>query len=435
MAEFVDRAQLHARAGDGGAGAISFRREAHVDKGGPDGGDGGDGGSIWLRASSNLSSLIGFRDQPFRRAPNGAHGQGKKKRGVNGRDLVIEVPAGTVVKDLDGATIADLASVGMKVRVGRGGRGGKGNAGFLSNRRRAPSFAEQGEPGEDLWFNLELKLVADVALVGFPNVGKSSLISVISRAKPKIANYPFTTLVPSLGVARMGGAEDVTEFVVADVPGLIEGASSGRGLGHEFLRHIERARVIALILDPTESTDLTLEEQSEILLDEMASHLPELADRPTVVVVNKCDEADDRDGLERRAKELADEIGALDVTVVSAVTREHLDELTHSFARALHEATLLAEEEIGEDVVVHRFEEEPAFEITREPSGTYVVEGRDVLRAVRLSDLGSLDAMLIIHRRLERLGVLRALRRAGITEGDEVVIGDLSFEYEDTITQ
>src|SRR5438270_2558575 len=251
MPGFVDEAQLHAKAGDGGAGSVSFRREAHVAKGGPDGGDGGHGGNVWLVADHNVSSLIAFKDHPHRRATNGTHGQGKARHGARGDDMVVPVPEGTVVRDRDGRVVADLVHDGDRWMAARGGQGGRGNARFLSNHRRAPGFAEQGEVGEEQWYDLELKLMADVALVGFPNAGKSTFISRTSAAKPKIADYPFTTLVPHLGVVRYGDSD----FVVADIPGLIEGASEGRGLGHQFLRHIERARVLLLLIDLAPGSD------------------------------------------------------------------------------------------------------------------------------------------------------------------------------------
>ncbi|MGH9074916.1 MAG: Obg family GTPase CgtA, partial [Acidimicrobiales bacterium] len=225
MSGFVDEAQLHVKAGDGGAGAVSFRREAHVARGGPDGGDGGRGGSIWLEASTRLASLLSFRDRPHRRTGNATHGRGKARHGADGADLHVEVPVGTVVRALSGEALADLAAAGDRWLAAEGGRGGRGNARFLSNRRRAPSFAEQGEVGEERWYDLELKLVADVALVGMPNAGKSTLISRVSAAKPKIADYPFTTLVPNLGVVSAGA----NPFTVADVPGLIPGAAQGKG--------------------------------------------------------------------------------------------------------------------------------------------------------------------------------------------------------------
>src|SRR5882672_24452 len=253
---------VNVRGGDGGAGAVAFRREPYVDRGGPDGGDGGNGGDVWLVADRNVASLIGFRDHPHRRATNGAHGQGKRRHGRSGEGLVVPVPEGTMVKDANGVMVADLVHEGDRYLAAEGGRGGRGNARFLSNRRRAPSFAEQGESGDERWLHLELKLMADVALVGFPNVGKSTLISVMSAAKPKIADYPFTTLEPSLGVVRL---DDTTEFVVADVPGLIEGASEGKGLGHQFLRHVERARALCVLVDLASVEGMTPADQEEVL--------------------------------------------------------------------------------------------------------------------------------------------------------------------------
>ncbi len=289
MAGFVDQAQLHARAGDGGAGAVSWRREAHVDRGGPDGGDGGHGGDVWLVASVNQSSLLGFRDHPFRRATDGGHGSGQKKHGARGKDIVVPVPVGTVVRDAGGAVQCDLAGDGDRFLIAEGGQGGRGNARFLSNRRRAPAFAEQGEKGQERWLDMELKLMADVALVGFPNAGKSTLIATVSAAKPKIADYPFTTLVPHLGVVRVGGVRDGTEFVMADIPGLVEGAAEGKGLGHRFLRHIERARVLVVLLDLDPHAEHSPEDQLRILLGELGGYQPELLERPRLVVGSKAD--------------------------------------------------------------------------------------------------------------------------------------------------
>ena len=276
MSQFVDEAQLNVRGGDGGAGCVSFRREGPVAKGGPNGGDGGRGGDVWLVADHNVASLLAFRDHPHRRAGNGVHGKGKDMHGRRGDDEVVAVPEGTVVRDLySGEVLAELWNHGDRWRVVAGGRGGRGNARFLTNQRRAPTFAEQGEHGEERWLKLELQLMADVALVGFPNVGKSTLISVISAAKPKIADYPFTTLEPNLGVVRV---DDDTEFVVADIPGLIEGASEGKGLGHRFLRHVERARVLCLLVDLAALDGVPPAEQERVLLDELSGYRPELLD-------------------------------------------------------------------------------------------------------------------------------------------------------------
>ncbi|MGE0795887.1 MAG: GTPase ObgE, partial [Acidimicrobiia bacterium] len=286
MPGFVDESGLHVKGGDGGAGSVSFRREAHTPKGGPDGGDGGRGGDVWLVADRNVPSLLAFKDHPFRRGEDGAHGTSKKAHGRSGKDLLVPVPEGTVVRDRSGTVLADLVGEGDRWRAGEGGRGGRGNASFLSNRRRAPAFAEQGEVGEERWLRLELKLMADVAIVGFPNAGKSTLISVISAARPKIADYPFTTLVPNLGVVRL---DDGFEMVVADIPGLIEGASEGRGLGHQFLRHVERARVLLVLVDLAAADGRSPAEQERVLLDELGRYQPELLQRHRLVVGSKAD--------------------------------------------------------------------------------------------------------------------------------------------------
>src|SRR6516165_4640447 len=282
---FVDEVQVDVRGGDGGAGAVSFRREAHVPKGGPDGGDGGSGGDVHLQADRNVASLLAYRDHPHRRAGSGQHGSGNKRHGSRGADLVVMVPEGTQVKTRDGELLADLVRHGDRYLAARGGQGGRGNARFLSNARRAPGFAEQGEYGEEHWLRLEVKLLADAALVGFPNAGKSTLISVVSAAKPKIADYPFTTLEPHLGVVRFHDHE----FVVADIPGLIEGAAEGKGLGHQFLRHVERARVLVILVDLAPVDGRTPAEQERVLVDELRRYQPSLLDRPRIVVGSKAD--------------------------------------------------------------------------------------------------------------------------------------------------
>jgi GTP-binding protein len=417
VAGFVDEAQLCARAGDGGAGCVSFRREAHVSRGGPDGGDGGTGGDVWLVATRNVASLLAFRDHPHRRAENGVHGQGKKKHGAAGASIEVPVPEGTQVKDRDGTLRADLAHAGDRWRAVEGGRGGRGNARFLSNRRRAPAFAEQGEPGEEIWFGLELKLLADVALVGFPNVGKSTLIARISAARPKIADYPFTTLEPNLGVVRT----DDAEYVVADIPGLIEGASEGRGLGHQFLRHIERARVLVILCDLAPVDGVPVGEQQRILLDELGRYQPDLLDRPRLVVGSRADMVTD-DALPE----------GMDL-LISSITGQGIDELVGRAATLVAEARAAEptdeEESLGPAFVLHRPGVEP-FDIHRDDDGTFVVDGREARRAVALSDLGDVQALEVAHGRLRRLGVDRALARAGAAAGDTVRIGDLAFDYE-----
>ena len=423
MSGFVDKAQIHLKAGDGGAGSLSFRREAHVDKGGPDGGDGGDGGSIYLEATDEMASLLSFVDQPFRRAQTGVHGMGKTRHGQRGKDLIVGVPTGTVVKTLEGEVIADLADVGSRFLAARGGEGGRGNTRFLANKRRAPSFAEQGEIGEEFWFNLELKLRADVALVGFPNAGKSTLISVISRAKPKIADYPFTTLKPNLGVVRLGSGDDISEFIVADIPGLIEGASEGKGLGLEFLRHIERARVLVYLLDASESQGVSVKDQYAVLRHELGNYMPELLERPTLVVLSKSDALD--------AEIVADPSSYFGITpdfAISSLTTFHVDSLVARLATLVAQAKAEVPRPREGDAIVINLAQE-GFRVTREYEHRFRVSGRVAERSVALSDVSTPDALEYIHTRLKHLGVDRALVRAGATDGDEVAIGGFVFVY------
>ncbi|MCL2394406.1 MAG: GTPase ObgE [Acidimicrobiaceae bacterium] len=410
MPGFVDEAQLHVKGGDGGAGAVAFRREAHVDKGGPDGGDGGKGGDVWLVADRNVASLYGFRDHPHRRAGNGTHGSGKGRHGRSGEDLIVPVPEGTVVRDLDRQVIADLSGEGDRWLAAAGGQGGKGNARFLSNRRRAPAFAEQGEVGVEAWYDLELKLMADVALVGFPNAGKSTLISRISAARPKIADYPFTTLQPNLGVVRF----DDAEYVVADIPGLIEGASEGRGLGHQFLRHIERARVLVVLIDLAGSEGRTPAEQQRILLDELGDYQPELLARPRIVVGSRSDLSGGQSDDGWQGPRL------------SAVTGDGLQPLLGEMATLVSRAR--AELPRPVSFAVHR--PVPAgIVVQRDMSGDWVVLGRQAERAVALSTLTDVEALAFAQNRLKSLGVDRALARAGAREGDRVHIGSFQFDY------
>lgn len=479
MAEFVDEAQLHAKGGDGGAGAVSFRREAHVAKGGPDGGDGGRGGDVWLVASANQASLLAFRDHPHRRAADGAHGSGKRKHGARGADLVVPVPVGTVAHDRDGSVLCDLASPGDRWLAARGGRGGWGNARFLTNRRRAPAFAEQGERGEERWVGLELKLTADVALVGFPNVGKSTLISSISAARPRIADYPFTTLEPHLGVVRVGRRPshpdtEVTELVVADVPGLVEGAAEGKGLGHRFLRHVERARVLLVLLDLSPAAERPPAEQLRILLGELGRYSPELLERPRLVVGSRADLAVGSPAGDGAASEPVPSRGApasggnpgswpgegepgkgepvggepgegepggrapLEDRVppemelrVSSVTGLGMQQLVGRLA-VLVAGARAAEAPVGRAaVVVHRPVPEgiEGVAVERAGPGCWAVTGRTAERAVGLSDMTDEGAVAEAVRRLRRLGVDRALARAGARDGDEVRAGAVSFTW------
>jgi GTP-binding protein len=417
VSSFVDSAQLHAKAGDGGAGCVSFRREAHVSKGGPDGGDGGRGGDVWIVADHNQASLLGFRDHPFRRATDGQHGTSKRQHGARGKDVTVAVPVGTMVYSHEGELLVDLKGPGDRWLAAEGGLGGQGNARFLSNQRRAPAFAEQGEVGAESWYNLELKLEADVALIGFPNVGKSTLIARVSAARPKIADYPFTTLVPNLGVVRVGQRQarrgDATEFVMADIPGLIEGAAQGRGLGHDFLRHVERARVLCVLLDLSEFAPLAPDVQLEVLLGELGEYQADLLERPRVVVGSKGDvAAHEMDG----------------VMVISSVTGEGIDKLLARLATLVLEVRAEEEEKLEHTVVIHQPLPEEII-VTKIAENSWSVEGRPVLRAVRFQDLTDDEALAEIVRRLRALGVDRMLTRAGVRDGDVVTIGPLSFEW------
>ncbi len=431
---FVDESQVHVKGGNGGAGAVSFRREAHVAKGGPDGGDGGHGGNVYLEATTNLASLLSFVDHPHRRAGDGGHGGGKRQHGRNGADLVVPVPVGTVVRHPNGDVLADLSSAGDRYLAAAGGRGGRGNARFLTNRLRAPAFAEQAELGEEHWLSLELELMADVALVGFPNAGKSTLVSRISAAKPKIADYPFTTLEPHLGVVRVGGTSrqdpDAAEFVVADIPGLIEGASKGRGLGHKFLRHVERARVLVVLADLGQDEGREPSEQVRILLEELRLYSPELLQRPRIVVGSRADRRPAPiDGASPApAAPSSDDLGARGLDLeISAVTGAGLPQLLGRLAVLVGDAR--AEAPLPRHAaVVHRPEPE-GVTVSRQGS-VFVVAGRQAARAVAVSDLTDPDALDHVHRRLKRIGVDRALVRAGAHDGDTVRIGELSFTYQ-----
>jgi GTPase len=408
---FVDRVSVNLKAGSGGAGVSSFLRTKGRPKGRPDGGNGGRGGDVIVRADASVATLLRYKRQPHHRAGDGTHGQGDLRSGRHGSDLVVQVPLGTVVTDEEGTVLADLVKDGHEVLVLKGGRGGKGNAAFVSPKLRAPAIAEQGEFGKEAWFTFELKLLADAALIGYPNAGKSTIISTVSAAKSKVADYPFTTLEPHLGVV----AVDDREFVMADIPGLIEGAAEGRGLGHEFLRHVERARVMVIVLDPSPLQTDPVDKQLEVLSAEMERYLPELAERPRLVILSKGD--------------LPEAKGAAEVVpetmVISAVSGEGIDRFLHATADLVDLAHKAAPDRPG--FVLHR----PAIsdlKVAREGRG-WRVEGTAARRAVAFADLTNPDAARIAADRLARIGVDEALAAAGALPGDEVRIGDLVMEY------
>jgi len=420
---FYDHAKIYVKGGNGGNGCVAFRREKYVAEGGPWGGDGGRGGNVILRADNGLRTLVDFKYKRHYEGGRGQHGQGKNMHGRSGDDLVIRVPTGTLIKDAEtGELLADMVEHGQEVIVAAGGRGGRGNSRFASAKNKAPSFAEKGEPGAERWLELELKVLADVALIGFPNVGKSTIISRISAAKPKIADYPFTTLHPNLGVVRSGD----TSFVVADVPGLIEGAHTGAGLGHRFLRHTERTRLLVHVIDVSGSEGREPSKDFEIINNELRRYSPELAQRPQMVVANKVDITGARDNLVLLQDELKD---AYDVFPVSAVTGEGLEQMVREMAARLEELfrePVVEEEEEAEKEVIHRHE--PRFTIERE-DGIFVVRGKEIEKHVAMTDLENEEAVYRLQRIMKVMGLEKALRKAGATEGSAVRIGDFEFDF------
>ena len=363
-----------------------------------------------LKTDPSVATLLRYQRKPHHSAGSGTHGEGDFRHGRNGEDLILPVPPGTIVTDDTGVLIADLVEPGQEVVAVQGGRGGLGNAAFVSPSNRAPSVAEQGEYGREEWFALEMKLLADAALIGFPNAGKSTFISKVSAAKPKIADYPFTTLEPNLGVVSFDGRE----FVLADIPGLIEGAAEGRGLGHEFLRHTERARVLVILLDPAETQANPPEEQLRILRREIADYSYELATRPSIVLMNKSDLGG-----------VAEAAAGVDALPVSAITGEGMSVALHAIADLVERAARESPERRG--FILHR-PLGPSFAISRE-EGAWRVTGRSAERAVAFADLTVLGAADMAAKRLSRLGVDSALRVAGAVPGDEIRIGDLTFEF------
>lgn len=434
---FTDLCRINVKGGDGGAGCMSFRREAFVPKGGPDGGDGGDGGSVVLVTDPQLSSLIDYRYKHHFKAERGTHGQGARRHGRAGEDLVLRVPLGTVVRELDPQTmepayeIADLTQPSQRVVVAPGGAGGRGNIHFVTSVRRAPAFAEKGEPALDHWIELEMKLMADAALVGMPSVGKSSLIARLSAARPKIADYPFTTLVPNLGVVR---AKTGASFVVADVPGLIEGASEGRGLGHEFLRHIERTALILHVVDLTggyEGRDPL--EDYRTINSELAAYAQELASRSQIVLANKCDMPGTEDAL-ARVRSAAEADGHA-FFAVSAVTGEGLEDFTTACAAEVAELRSRIEPtailpDFNEAVERERQRRDRAVQIRMESRGIWRVSGGLVERMVVQTDWDNDEAIAYLQHRFDRMGLDAKLAAAGCQAGDEVRILGFAFDYE-----
>ena len=420
---FYDRAKIYIKGGDGGNGCIAMRREKYVPLGGPWGGDGGNGGDLIFVADEGLNTLQEFRYKKHFKAERGAHGMGKNMHGAAGEDLVVRVPAGTVVREAEtGRLIADLVEDGQQVVVAKGGRGGRGNMRFASASNKAPRIAEKGEPGEELWVELELKLIADVGLIGFPNAGKSTFISMVSAAKPKIADYPFTTLVPNLGVVAV--ADD--SFVLADIPGLIEGASQGVGLGHEFLRHTERTRLLIHVVDIAGTEGRDPVEDINTINRELELYDARLAERPQIIAANKMDvQPQAEENLTRLREAFAD---SYEIFPISAATGEGLDKVIRRVAELLEEIPKIAPEEPVEDLQTV-FEPAERFAIQRDFDGNWRVTGKEIERHVAMTYLEEEESVERLQKIMRLMGLEKGLVETGVKEGDIVRIGDWEFEW------
>lgn len=423
---FIDTAKIYVAAGKGGDGIVSFRHEKYVNKGGPDGGRGGRGGSIIFVGESGLTTLLDFHYNRKIKAQNGQNGMGQNMYGAKGEDVYVKVPLGTVVTNLDtGRVVADITKPHQEVIIAKGGRGGRGNSFFANSRHTTPDFCEKGEPGEEFNCGLELKVLADVGLVGFPSVGKSTIISVISKARPKIAAYHFTTLNPNLGVV---GTKDGRSFVVADLPGLIEGAHQGLGLGIQFLKHIERTRIIAHIIDMSATEGRDPVDDYKKINNELRSYNLKLMDKPQLIVANKMDLPGSEENLERFKKMT----GIQDIVPISAATNQNMDTLTYKLADML--ATIKIEEpEIEvEEVVEYKLKEKvPPFSIEMDDDGVYNVYGPMIERLIEKTDFNNDPAIRRFAKQLRDLGVEQALRDLGVKDGDPVRILDYEFEMFD----
>ena len=432
-ADFIDRVIIYVKGGKGGDGSASFRHEKYVPKGGPDGGDGGDGGFIFLRANPELSTLLTVSEKKKYIAQNGENGKGAKKHGKNGEDIVIDVPVGTVVKDLEtDEIIADLDKPGMIVCVARGGRGGRGNVHFKSPTMRAPKIAERGSEGEERKLILELKLLADVALVGYPNVGKSSFISKVSNAKPKIASYPFTTLIPNLGVVEV----ENTQFVIADVPGLIKGAHEGAGLGNIFLRHVERCSVIIHVIDISGMEGRNPVDDYYNIRKELEFFSEDLAKKEEIIIANKIDLLDEKE-LEERVEKLRKTTGK-EIFPTSTLTGQGLKEVIYKLYEIVKKSKKLVEtsEIINERIkrpkpVWKKLPERFMIEIVRDEDGDYVVSGTYVEEWAKRLNLNQKDGFRKFMELLNKNGLEEKLRKAGVKDGDTVWVAGRAFEYKE----
>ncbi|MDP9701309.1 GTP-binding protein [Paenibacillus intestini] len=428
---FVDKAKIYVKAGDGGDGIVSFRREKYVPEGGPAGGDGGRGADIIFRVDEGLRTLMDFRYQRHFKAPRGEKGRNKSQHGANAENMIVRIPPGTTIVDEDsGEVLADLTRHGQQVVVAKGGRGGRGNIRFATPRNPAPELAENGEEGEERYIVLELKVMADVGLVGFPSVGKSTLLSVVSAAKPKIGAYHFTTITPNLGVVDVGEGRG---FVMADLPGLIEGAHEGVGLGHEFLRHVERTRVIIHVVDMSGSEGRDPFEDWQKINDELRLYNPVLAERPQVVAANKMDMPDSEANLEQFLQQVREVKPDIEIMPISSLTRQGIQELLYRAADLLDQIPDEPEVEEVADLSERKVysldkKEDEGFRIVRE-NDTFIVESVKIDRMMKRMQLNSHEAILKLARTLRHMGVDDELRKRGAVEGTIVRIGDFEFEF------
>lgn len=423
---FIDKARIFVKAGNGGNGAVSFRREKYVPAGGPDGGDGGRGANIIMVADTGLRTLMDFKYKKKYSAQHGEDGSKKKRAGKNGEDLIISVPEGTVIRDeKTGLIIADLKKAGDKAVVARGGYGGKGNQHFANAVRQAPAFAKSGTDGQERWITLELKMIADVGLLGFPNVGKSTFLSVVTSAKPKIANYHFTTLTPNLGVVQTCHGES---FVIADIPGIIEGAADGVGLGHDFLRHVERTKVLVHIVDISGIEGRDPIDDFEKINEELRLYNEKLASRPQLVVANKSDLLFDETIYENFKKTMEEK--GYEVFKMSAVTRDGVDQVIDRVSQLLNEVEdveLVSQEEIYRPEL--DVDDEGGLKVEIDEEGIYVVTGKELRRIMYSVNFDDMESLQFFQAQMESKGVFDMLRQAGIEDGDTVKIYELEFEF------
>lgn len=425
---FLDEATIHVKAGSGGDGCVSFRREKHVPRGGPDGGDGGHGGSVVMVADPMLTTLVDFRFHRDYKADRGGNGAGNRKYGRDGGEIVLKVPVGTQVTDAEtGENVADFVRPGQREIVAKGGRGGRGNVNFVSSTHQAPRHAEKGEPGEERSLRLDLKLLADVGLIGFPNVGKSTLISRISAAKPKIADYPFTTLVPNLGVVQV---EPGKSFVMADIPGLVEGASEGAGLGHQFLRHVERTRLLVHVLDISGLTMRDPYEDFIIVNRELASYSERLAGLEQIVALNKADMPGAKEIVQGLRERL--EVGGHSVFSISALNGEGVQPLLYALSARLDEMPVPELPEAAPEGM-RRYEapRDHDWEAEAEETGLFVVRGKSLERLVAMTDMNNEASVRRLQRILEKNGIISRLRELGAEDGATVRIGSVEFDFID----